>query len=111
MGHLSLDDFIFIGRTYDEYMRMFALTSEDLNGKRILDCPGGACSFTFHASTQGVDVTSADILYQFNRDQLESKGKSDLIKLRDGMARAEDDYIWDEFINVDGQIRVREQAL
>lgn len=38
-GHLNLDRVIFIGRTYEEYMRMFDLRIEDLTGKRILDCP------------------------------------------------------------------------
>jgi len=110
-GHLNLDDFIFIGRTYEEYMRMFDLYEADLVGKRILDCPGGACSFTAHAATRGTHVVAADILYELRGLALEQKGKTDLTKLRVGMVGAEDDYVWDEFGNVDGQIRVRESAL
>ncbi|WP_269449075.1 hypothetical protein [Ferroacidibacillus organovorans] len=31
-GHLNFFDFIFIGRTYDEYMRMFDLGEKDIAG-------------------------------------------------------------------------------
>lgn len=109
--HLRLENFIFIGRTFDEYMRMFDLQVEDLVNKRILDCPAGACSFTAHASAQGHQVTAADILYHLSGPLLEQKGKADLDKLRLGMASAKDDYVWDEFGDVDGQVRVRETAL
>lgn len=36
---LKLDDVIFIGRTYEEYMQMFGLTKEYIANKNILDCP------------------------------------------------------------------------
>lgn len=110
-GHLDLDDFIFIGRTYDEYMRMFDLQESDIAGKRILDCPGGACSFTAQASLLGANVIAADILYEFDGEVLADKGTADLVKLRNGMVGAEDDYVWTEFGDVDGQIRIRKAAL
>ena len=43
---LDLERIIFIGRTFEEYLDMFSLSVEELKGKRILDCPAGACSFT-----------------------------------------------------------------
>ncbi len=39
MSTLELDNVIFIGRTYEEYLAMFGLRTEELVGKRILDCP------------------------------------------------------------------------
>jgi hypothetical protein len=39
MSKLELDNVIFIGRTFHEYMAMFGLREEELFGKRILDCP------------------------------------------------------------------------
>lgn len=36
---LKLDDVIFIGRTFEEYMQMFGLTKEYIVNKNILDCP------------------------------------------------------------------------
>lgn len=43
---LELDRIVFIGRTFEEYLNMFSLSLDELRGKRILDCPAGACSFT-----------------------------------------------------------------
>jgi len=110
-GHLNLADFVFIGRTYDEYMRMFDLREADVKGKGILDCPGGACSFTAHAALRGTNVVAADIVYELGGEVLAAKGMADLEKLYQGMVGAENDYVWDEFGNVDGQIRVRRTAL
>lgn len=39
MSKLELDNVIFIGRTYEEYIAMFGLKEDELVGKRILDCP------------------------------------------------------------------------
>lgn len=110
-GHLNLDDFIFIGRTCNEYMRMFDLRETDIAGKRILDCPGGACSFTAHAPSLGANAVAADILYELRGEVLAAKGAVDLDELRHGMIGAEDDYVWDEFGDVNGLIRTRHTAL
>ena len=45
-GKLELERIVFIGRTFEEYLQMFKLKEADLVGRRILDCPAGACSFT-----------------------------------------------------------------
>ncbi|MEY4504337.1 MAG: hypothetical protein RL154_630 [Pseudomonadota bacterium] len=36
---LNLENVIFIGRTYEEYMQMFGLAKEYIANKNILDCP------------------------------------------------------------------------
>ncbi|SFG62183.1 hypothetical protein SAMN05216353_1657 [Halobacillus alkaliphilus] len=50
---LDLEKVIFIGRTYEEYMDMYLLSEEDLKGKKVLDCPSGACSFPAIGSIKG----------------------------------------------------------
>lgn len=35
------DSFLFVGRTFEEYCRMFGLDPVDLSGTSVLDCPGG----------------------------------------------------------------------
>ncbi len=49
-------------RSLAEYRGMFALTEEDLR-RRILDCPGGASSFTAEVTAAGGDVTACDPIY------------------------------------------------
>ena len=62
---LDINRVVFIGRTFDEYMKMFNLSLESLKDKKVLDCPAGACSFTAIARQKGIDSTSADIVYFF----------------------------------------------
>ncbi|MFH0071250.1 SAM-dependent methyltransferase, partial [Peribacillus sp. NPDC056705] len=73
----ELDRVVFIGRTYEEYMQMFDLQLPDLVGKKILDCPAGACSFTSYGVRNGLDVTASDIAYDHKVDDLERKGLQD----------------------------------
>lgn len=53
----------FLGRSYQEYIKMFSLKEEELNDLRILDCAAGASSFTPHLLEKGYDSTAVDILY------------------------------------------------
>ncbi len=57
----ELERIIFVGRTYEEYIQMFDLEQHELEGRRILDCPGGACSFTAVGNMQGLDITACDM--------------------------------------------------
>jgi hypothetical protein len=60
---LDLERIVFIGRTFEEYLNMFSLSVKDLKGKKILDCPAGACSFTALGNKSGLDITACDIAY------------------------------------------------
>ncbi len=68
---LDLDNVIFIGRTYDEYIDMFNL--ENLDNKKVLDFPAGACSFSAKNNSY-----AADILYDQSYENLEIVGKKSI---------------------------------
>jgi hypothetical protein len=57
----TLDRVVLWGRSFDEYRRMFNLTSEDLGG-RIVGCGDGPASFNAEATVQGRQVISCDPL-------------------------------------------------
>jgi hypothetical protein len=57
----EIDDVAFVGRTLDEYRRTFDLDVEALSGRRVLDCPGGACSFVRESRDRGVRAVGADV--------------------------------------------------
>ena len=67
---LDLERIVFIGRTFEEYLNMFSLSIEELIGKKILDCPAGACSFTAVGNKSGLDVTACDIAYYHSGEEL-----------------------------------------
>lgn len=109
--NLDLDRIVFIGRTYSEYLDMFDLHESELEGRTILDCPAGACSFTAEGSRRGFDIMAADIAYQFGPDELELKGVKDLEHAKVRLQEAQGEYIWDYYCTVEGHQKHREEAL
>lgn len=107
----ELDRVVFIGRTFEEYTHMFDLQLSELAGKRILDCPSGACSFTAHGRKQGLDVTASDIAYNHRLDDLEAKGQQDIEHAMETLEQAKSNYVWDFYEDVPGLRQHREQAL
>ena len=58
-----LTDVLITSRPLANYLDFFGLTSADLAGQRILDCPGGASSFTAEARALGADSIALDPTY------------------------------------------------
>lgn len=107
----SIGDMLISSRSLDEYRSMFNLTDDDLS-QRILDCPGGAASFTSEVNDLGGDVTACDVAYM-------GHGAEDLATL----AAAETDrgnryvrthaeqYDWTFFADPDEHQRIRRHAV
>lgn len=57
------------GRSYDEYVKMFALSPADLIG-RVLGCGDGPAAFNAEATTRGGRIVSVDPIYAFTREQI-----------------------------------------
>ncbi|RAW12675.1 SAM-dependent methyltransferase [Paenibacillus taichungensis] len=108
---LELAQIIFIGRTFEEYMKMFNLTVEDIKGKSILDCPGGACSFSSQSREWGADPMAADIAYEHEIGQLEVKGLQDIEHTMKQMEQVQDKYRWDDFGSIHGLKEERRRAI
>lgn len=108
---LDLDRIVFIGRTFDEYLNMFSLTKEELQGKKILDCPAGACSFTSVANKLDVDVTACDIAYNHSVENLKDKGLKDIEHAMEHLQKVQNNYNWNYFKDIEGLRRHRLSAL
>jgi len=93
----NIYNIVFLGRSYDEYMKMFDLSLDYLKNKRILDCASGASSFTAELSTKGYDVIATDVLYDIDPDVLEEKCENDLSKVMQTLFGVEDMYVWNYF--------------
>ena len=108
---LDINRVVFIGRTFDEYMKMFNLSIENLKDKKVLDCPAGACSFTAIASKNGIDSTSADIVYFFKHSELKQKGSLDIAHTANEIQKVKQNYIWNFFEDIESLKKTRSQAL
>ncbi len=108
---LDLERIVFIGRSYKEYLDMFSLSVEELKGKKILDCPAGACSFTAVGNKLGLDITACDIAYYHQGEDLENKGLQDIVHTMEHMKKVKGKYKWDYFKDIDSLREHRLSAL
>lgn len=108
---LELERIVFIGRTFEEYLDMFSLSTKELEGKKILDCPAGACSFTAIGKQSGLDVTACDIAYDHSIEDLKNKGLQDIKHTMEHMEKAKSNFIWDYLRDVEGLRKHRLSAL
>ena len=108
---LDLDRVVFIGRTFAEYLDMFFVSEEELKGKKILDCPAGACSFTALGNKLGLDVTACDISYEHSTEDLKNKGLQDVEHAMENMKKVKSNYIWDYFKDIEHLRKHRLSAL
>ena len=78
---LELENIAITGRTFEEYSSFFDLKLEDLKGKKILDCPSGASSFVSVANKNGSVVTGVDLIYEFDKNSIETQGYKTIEKI------------------------------
>ncbi|WP_433599452.1 methyltransferase domain-containing protein [Nocardia sp. CA-135953] len=90
----TLGEFLISARSLAEYRAIFALTEADLSG-RILDCPGGAASFTVEASELGATVIAADPIYAQPAEQLRTLAVSETDRGNIWATAHLDRYQWD----------------
>ncbi|MGN7765040.1 SAM-dependent methyltransferase [Paenibacillus sp. 22594] len=108
---LDLERIVFIGRTFEEYLRMFDLQREELIGRSILDCPAGACSFTAGANKLGAASVAADIAYDYSAEVLRDKGLRDIDHTVQQLSKVKDSFVWEEFASVQELQQARTSAL
>ena len=75
---LQLDTMKFFGRLASDYREMFDVSPEQLRGQRILDCPGGPCSFVAEACAAGAHAVAVDPLYAHTADELHARCEADI---------------------------------
>ncbi len=107
----TLDRIAFIGRTFDEYVRLFGLDDEALSVGRILDCPAGASSFTAEGTKLGYDITACDILYAMEREPLEKKAREDTEAALSWAYKVKENYNWELYGGIEAHRAGRLKAL
>lgn len=102
MGKSSLEKIALVGRTYNEYERMFNISPEELSGKKILDAAAGVSNFCAVGNIFGLDITAVDEIYNLMVSELEVKCEEDLNKLMMQLPFVKDQYNWDFFGGIEG---------
>jgi hypothetical protein len=81
------------GRSFDEYQRMFHLTTEDLK-KRILGCADGPASFNAEMTRRGNRIVSCDPLYQLTAAQIEKRIHATYEEVIGQTRQNQDKFVW-----------------
>lgn len=75
---LKLDRVVLLGRTLKEYRRYFALDLDGLQKNSILDLAAGVSSFCAEGRELGLNITAADLIYEFSPAQIRARCQPDL---------------------------------
>lgn len=107
---VELESIVPWGRSFDEYVRMFALTEADLSG-HVLDCAAGPSSFHAELRARGGRVVSVDPIYALSPADI--RGRVEAVR-DDMMAQVRlrpDQFIWDFIHSPNHLERVRMGAM
>lgn len=106
---MNLKDIVLIGRTFEEYHKMFELDNLPAN-ERILDVASGVSSFCAEASAKGYNVTASDKIYTSSPLEIENKCRQDLDAVMNQLPDLVDLYVWNFFKDVQALKTNREKA-
>lgn len=104
---INYKDIIPWGRSFDEYVKMFSLTPDNLNLK-ILDCGGGPSSFNAEMNKRGKKVISIDPIYNLSANDIEMRINETYYDVINQTRLNADKFIWQNISSVEelGYIRM-----
>lgn len=97
-------------RSYDEYVAMFALGSQELSG-RVLDCSAGAAEFAAVASAGARRVVAVDPAYAMPRTALADQTRDDRERGHAIAAEFPDRFTWRWFGSSERRTTLRQRAM
>ena len=106
----KLDAVVPWGRSFNEYVNMFALTAEDFE-RRILDCGGGPASFNAELTDSGCEVVACDPVYTFSAEQIAQRIDEIYPVIIAATEANKDNYIWREIPSPEALGRIRLAAM
>ncbi len=107
----SLSEVVPWGRSFDEYVAMFALTEKDLLGKRFLGCGDGPAAFNAVLAGRGGRIVSADPLYRFPAHEIRRRIEATFPVVLEQTRKNADDFVWRRIPSVEKLGRIRRAAM
>lgn len=107
---LNLKNVAIIGRTFEEYSKMFGLHDTILQNEIILDVASGVSSFCAETNRQGFDVTASDRIYSLSPYEIEQNCVQDLDMIIKQLPDIADLFVWDFFKDIQALENNRKKA-
>jgi len=98
------------GRSFDEYVAMFALTEAELKS-RILGCGDGPASFNAGLTRRGGRVVSVDPLYRFSQDEIRERIRQTSAEVLEQTRKNAHEFVWTGIRSVEELGRLRGAAM
>lgn len=106
----TLDKVVPWGRSFEEYVAMFALSDEDLN-KRFLDCGSGPASFNCVLTRGGGSIISVDPIYRFDSGCIRRRIDETYGQIMEQTMKNKGEFIWREIPSIEALGRLRMAAM
>lgn len=106
----SLKNVVPWGRSFDEYVTMFALSDEDL-AKKIIGCSDGPASFNCALTKRGGSVVSVDPIYQFTADDIARRITETYDTVMEQTQQNNHEFVWQRIASVEELGRTRTSAM
>ena len=106
----TLDKIVPWGRSFDEYVAMFGLGSEDLE-KHILGCGDGPASFNAAVRKRGKRAWSVDPLYVASARQIRQRIDEAYSAILDQLVANQASYVWTTIASPEHLGRIRREAM
>jgi len=107
---IPLDEIVPWGRSYAEYLGMFALAEDDLQ-RTILGCGDGPAAFNAVFSARGGRMVSVDPLYAFSAEAIRRRVAATCETIVREMHKHRDTYVWETIRTPEELGRVRMAAM
>lgn len=95
---MKLDRIVPLGRSLDEYSKMFALSSVDLQ-QRILGVGDGPASFNAEGTKVGLNIISIDPIYQFSGAEIKLRFEAIIDNIIDQVIATPNNWVWKYYRN------------
>jgi SAM-dependent methyltransferase len=106
----TLDKVVAWGRSFEEYVAMFALSEGDLR-KRFLGCGDGPANFNYVMTQRGRHVISADPIYHFSEEEIRNRIDETFEEVIEQTRNNMNEFIWKHISSVEELGRVRMAAM
>jgi SAM-dependent methyltransferase len=107
---VELESIVPWGRSFDEYVRMFALTEADLAG-HVLDCAAGPSSFHAELRARGGRVVSVDPIYALSAEDIRRRVEAVRDDMMGQVRRQPGQFNWEFICSPDHLEQVRMGAM
>jgi hypothetical protein len=98
------------GRSFDEYVAMFALSNTDLR-RRLLGCGDGPASFNALLTQQGGQVLSVDPLYRFSSEDIRKRISETYADVMEQTSKNMHEFTWTSIKSAAELGRIRMAAM